>query len=158
MTPTLHWEPDSLGALHGALPSAVAFLLLQGVPCVQAVGEGEAMCAALNLCGWCHACHTLDVDVLLFGALTVFKQMHLQVMLELGGRLQHRHNTHDQPISTASAHHSSPASLLCCLSLQADVVGSMSSMLAEQPAADCCSGFQMHAVPCCAVLWWFADG
>jgi hypothetical protein len=46
------------------------------------------MCAALNLCGWCHACHTLDVDVLLFGALTVFRQMHLQVVLELGGHLQ----------------------------------------------------------------------
>jgi hypothetical protein len=51
----------------------------QGVPCVQAAGEGEAMCAALNLCGWAHACHSLDVDVLLFGALTVYKQMHLQV-------------------------------------------------------------------------------
>lgn len=37
------------------------------------------MCAALNLCGWAHACHTLDVDVLLFGALTVYRQMHLQV-------------------------------------------------------------------------------
>jgi hypothetical protein len=37
------------------------------------------MCAALNLCGWAHACHSLDVDVLLFGALTVYKQMHLQV-------------------------------------------------------------------------------
>ncbi|WIA12096.1 hypothetical protein OEZ85_012172 [Tetradesmus obliquus] len=49
-----------------------------GVPCVQAAGEGEAMCAALNLCGWAHACHTLDVDVLLFGALTVYRQMHLQ--------------------------------------------------------------------------------
>jgi hypothetical protein len=46
---------------------------------VQAAGEGEAMCAALNLCGWAHACHTLDVDVLLFGALTVYRQMHLQV-------------------------------------------------------------------------------
>lgn len=51
----------------------------QGVPCVQAVGEGEAMCAALNLCGWTHACHTLDVDALLFGALTVYRQVHLQV-------------------------------------------------------------------------------
>eukprot|EP00878_Enallax_costatus_P013056 GHUV01013642.1.p1 GENE.GHUV01013642.1~~GHUV01013642.1.p1 ORF type:complete len:422 (+),score=113.94 GHUV01013642.1:479-1744(+) len=48
-----------------------------GVPCVQAVGEGEAMCAALNICGWAHACHTLDVDALLFGAITVYRQMHL---------------------------------------------------------------------------------
>lgn len=52
---------------------------LQGIPCVQAVGEGEAMCAALNICGWAHACHTLDVDALLFGAITVYRQMHLLV-------------------------------------------------------------------------------
>lgn len=52
---------------------------VQGVPCVQAVGEAEAMCAALNLCGWVHAAHTADVDALLFGALTVYRQMHLQV-------------------------------------------------------------------------------
>lgn len=52
---------------------------MQGVPCVQAVGEAEAMCAALNVCGWAHAVHTADVDALLFGALTVYRQMHLQV-------------------------------------------------------------------------------
>jgi 5'-3' exonuclease len=54
-------------------------LCVQGVPCVQAVGEAEAMCAALNVCGWAHAVHTADVDALLFGALTVYRQMHLQV-------------------------------------------------------------------------------
>lgn len=48
---------------------------------MQAVGEGEAMCAALNICGWAHACHTLDVDALLFGAITVYRQMHLLVGL-----------------------------------------------------------------------------
>lgn len=46
---------------------------------MQAVGEAEAMCAALNVCGWAHAVHTADVDALLFGALTVYRQMHLQV-------------------------------------------------------------------------------
>lgn len=46
---------------------------------MQAVGEGEAMCAALNVCGWVHAVHSADVDALLFGALTVYRQMHLQV-------------------------------------------------------------------------------
>lgn len=51
---------------------------VQGVPCVQAVGEAEAMCAALNVCGWAHAVHTADVDALLFGALTVYSKMHLQ--------------------------------------------------------------------------------
>lgn len=36
------------------------------------------MCAALNVCGWAHAVHTADVDALLFGALTVYRQLHLQ--------------------------------------------------------------------------------
>jgi hypothetical protein len=47
---------------------------------VQATGEGEAMCAALNVCGWAHAVATLDVDALLFGALTVYRRVHLQVI------------------------------------------------------------------------------
>ena len=37
------------------------------------------MCAALNVCGWAHAVCTADVDALLFGALTVYRQLHLQV-------------------------------------------------------------------------------
>ena len=53
--------------------------LPQGVPCVQAVGEGEATCAALNVAGWATAAHTSDVDALLFGARTVYRQLHLQV-------------------------------------------------------------------------------
>jgi hypothetical protein len=54
--------------------------VLQGIPCVQAVGEGEATCAALNAAGWAQGCATSDVDALLFGAVTVYRQLHLQVM------------------------------------------------------------------------------
>ncbi len=51
----------------------------QGVPYYEAPGEGEAACAALNACGWAHGCHTLDVDALLFGAQTVYRQLQLHV-------------------------------------------------------------------------------
>lgn len=46
---------------------------------VQAPGEGEAMCAALNEAGLVHACATFDGDVLLFGAQTIFHTLKLQV-------------------------------------------------------------------------------
>jgi hypothetical protein len=52
---------------------------LQGVPYYEAPGEGEAACAALNICGWAHGCHSLDVDALLFGAQTVYRQLALHV-------------------------------------------------------------------------------
>lgn len=53
--------------------------VLQGVPVVQAPGEGEAMCAALNQQGLVDGCATLDGDVLLFGARTVYHTFKLQV-------------------------------------------------------------------------------
>ena len=37
------------------------------------------MCAALNAAGWAQGCATSDVDALLFGARTVYRQLHLQV-------------------------------------------------------------------------------
>ena len=52
---------------------------LQGLPVVQSPGEGEAMCAALNMAGLADACATFDGDVLLFGAHTVFHTLKLQV-------------------------------------------------------------------------------
>ena len=55
--------------------------LMQGVPVVQAPGEGEALCAALNQQGLVHGCATLDGDVLLFGAHTVYHTLKLQVGL-----------------------------------------------------------------------------
>lgn len=54
---------------------------MQGLPVVQAPGEGEAMCAALNEAGLVHACATCDGDVLLFGAHTTFHTLKLQVRL-----------------------------------------------------------------------------
>ena len=54
---------------------------MQGLPVVQAPGEGEAMCAALNEAGLVHACATCDGDVLLFGARTTFHTLKLQVRL-----------------------------------------------------------------------------
>lgn len=46
---------------------------------VQAPGEGEALCAALNQQGLVDGCATLDGDVLLFGAQTVYHTFKLQV-------------------------------------------------------------------------------
>lgn len=45
---------------------------LQGLWVVQAPGEAEATCAALNRGGYVDACATVDSDVLLFGAETAF--------------------------------------------------------------------------------------
>ena len=39
---------------------------------IQAPGEAEATCAALNRGGYVDACATIDSDVLLFGAETAF--------------------------------------------------------------------------------------
>jgi hypothetical protein len=79
---------DKQEILHIQAPqqtSSMCRAVLQGVPCVQAVGEGEAMCAALNVCGWAHAVQTADADALLFGALTVYKHMQLQVGVSVTG-------------------------------------------------------------------------
>ena len=57
---------------------------MQGLPVVQAPGEGEAMCAALNTAGLVHACATCDGDVLLYGAQTTFHTLKLQVRLRFG--------------------------------------------------------------------------
>ena len=51
---------------------------------VQAPGEGEAMCAALNAAGLVDACATFDGDVLLFGAHTVYHTLKLQVICFCG--------------------------------------------------------------------------
>lgn len=40
---------------------------------VQAPGEAEAVCAALNRAGHVDACVTKDSDALLFGAQTLFQ-------------------------------------------------------------------------------------
>ena len=45
---------------------------MQGLWVVQAPGEAEATCAALNRGGYVDACATIDSDVLLFGAETAF--------------------------------------------------------------------------------------
>jgi hypothetical protein len=62
-------------------------VVVQGVPCVQAVGEAEATCAALNVAGWVSGCHTADVDALLFGAQTVYRHLHLQASKPGGAAL-----------------------------------------------------------------------
>lgn len=45
----------------------------QGLWVVQAPGEAEAVCAALNRAGHVDACVTKDSDALLFGAQTLFQ-------------------------------------------------------------------------------------
>ena len=49
-----------------------------GLTCIQAPGEAEAMCAALELAGLVDGCVSKDGDTLLFGAQTVYKELHLQ--------------------------------------------------------------------------------
>ena len=50
-----------------------------GLPVVQAPGEAEAMCAALQRQGLVHACATKDSDVLVMGATRVYFNLHLNV-------------------------------------------------------------------------------
>ncbi len=45
----------------------------QGLRVVQAPGEAEAVCAALDRAGHVDACVTKDSDALLFGAQTLFQ-------------------------------------------------------------------------------------
>ena len=54
---------------------------LQGLWVVQAPGEAEATCAALNRGGYVDACATNDSDVLLFGAETAFHTLKPLVRL-----------------------------------------------------------------------------
>ena len=53
--------------------SATFSAVLQGLWVVQAPGEAEAMCAALNWAGHVDACVSKDSDALLFGAQTLFQ-------------------------------------------------------------------------------------
>ncbi|GAX82977.1 hypothetical protein CEUSTIGMA_g10404.t1 [Chlamydomonas eustigma] len=57
----------------------VQLLNAMGLPHVQAVGEAEATCAALNKLGFVDGCHSTDVDSLLFGATAVYKKLKLRV-------------------------------------------------------------------------------
>ena len=50
-----------------------------GLPAVQAPGEAEAMCAALQRKGIVTACATKDSDALIFGATMVLHTIALQV-------------------------------------------------------------------------------
>lgn len=50
-----------------------------GLPVVQAPGEAEATCAALQRAGLVHACATTDSDAFAFGATRIFKALHLVV-------------------------------------------------------------------------------
>ncbi|KIZ05294.1 putative Flap endonuclease GEN [Monoraphidium neglectum] len=69
---------NNAGSRFSSLGRKVAELLdCLGVPWVQAEGEGEATCAALNMCGWAQGCYTADVDALLFGAVTVYRTLSL---------------------------------------------------------------------------------
>lgn len=56
-----------------------ALVTHQGLGTLQAPGEGEATCAALNASDLVDACITNDVDALLFGAKKVYKSFNLSV-------------------------------------------------------------------------------
>jgi 5'-3' exonuclease len=49
----------------------------QGLPVVQAPGEAEALCGALNAAGLVDGVATVDGDAFLFGASMVFKELSL---------------------------------------------------------------------------------
>ncbi|NWT50051.1 GEN endonuclease, partial [Erythrocercus mccallii] len=55
------------------LKECLELLECLGVPCVQAAGEAEAMCAYLNAKGLVDGCITNDGDVFLYGAETVYR-------------------------------------------------------------------------------------
>ncbi|XP_040454854.1 flap endonuclease GEN homolog 1 [Falco naumanni] len=55
------------------LKECLELLECLGVPCVQAAGEAEAMCAYLNAKGHVDGCITNDGDVFLYGAQTVYR-------------------------------------------------------------------------------------
>lgn len=59
--------------------AALQHILPQGCPVVQAPGEGEATCAALNAAGYADAVVSFDADALLFGATRVYSSMQLLV-------------------------------------------------------------------------------
>lgn len=62
-----------LGGLGALLHMPASFV--QGLWVLQAPGEAEAMCAALDRAGHVDACATSDGDALLFGAQTLFHTM-----------------------------------------------------------------------------------
>ncbi len=72
------WRPP---AAPPHLPAAMSVCrtVRQGLPYVEAPGEAEAMCAALNAEGLAAAAVTSDVDALLFGAKTVYRECRLMV-------------------------------------------------------------------------------
>lgn len=52
---------------------------LQGLHVIQAPGEAEALCGALNESGLVDCVQTKDSDAFLFGAQHVFRTLDLQV-------------------------------------------------------------------------------
>ncbi|KAL6753192.1 hypothetical protein V8C86DRAFT_3140226 [Haematococcus lacustris] len=81
--PAAGWMPRKRSAETGWLAPCnrviTSLMHSLGLPVVQAPGEAEAMCAALNAAGLVDAVQTKDVDALLFGATTVYRSLHLQV-------------------------------------------------------------------------------
>ena len=72
------------GSAFKAMNKAIAALWeALGLPAVQAPGEAEAMCAALQLAGLVQACATKDSDALVLGATKVFHTITLAVRLPL---------------------------------------------------------------------------
>ena len=65
------------GDFRGLGKVASKGLAALGLQTVEAPGEAEATCAALNARGLVDACATGDGDALLFGATTVFKTLKL---------------------------------------------------------------------------------
>ncbi|XP_044468953.1 single-strand DNA endonuclease 1 isoform X2 [Mangifera indica] len=56
---------------------AKALGLALGVPCLDGIEEAEAQCALLNLESLCDGCFSSDSDIFLFGAKTVYRDIHL---------------------------------------------------------------------------------
>lgn len=65
-----------------AKPCSFSAVIHQGLGILQAPGEGEATCAALNASNLVDACVTNDSDALLFGAKKLYKTFNLSVSFD----------------------------------------------------------------------------
>ncbi|KAL4191675.1 hypothetical protein AMTRI_Chr07g31080 [Amborella trichopoda] len=59
------------------IKEAKALGVALGIPCLDGLEEAEAQCALLNSASLCDGCFTADSDALLFGARTVYRDIHL---------------------------------------------------------------------------------
>ncbi|KAF5191447.1 Flap endonuclease gen-like [Thalictrum thalictroides] len=71
-------QPRNMGSEFSCMiKEAKALGMALGIPCLNGIEEGEAQCALLNSESLCDGCFTMDSDVFLFGARTVYRDIDL---------------------------------------------------------------------------------